>query len=101
MFTIDWPEPFGLAMIEAMACGTPVVTRPCGSVPELVKPGVSGYITGTVDEMATAVRRAAELPRGKVREEFDQRFTVDKMAEAYERVYRRLIAMRKSGTKRR
>jgi glycosyltransferase involved in cell wall biosynthesis len=101
LFTIDWPEPFGLAMIEAMACGTPVVTRPFGSGPEIVKPGVSGYIASTVDEMATAVRQATELPRERVRAEFDRRFTVDRMAEAYERVYGRLIAMRKPGTKRR
>jgi len=101
LFTIDWPEPFGLAMIEAMACGTPVVTRPYGSVPEIVKPGVSGYSAGTVDELAAAVRQAIELPREKVRAEFDQRFTVDRMADGYERVYRRLIAMRKSATKRR
>jgi glycosyltransferase involved in cell wall biosynthesis len=100
LFTIDWPEPFGLAMIEAMACGTPVVSRPYGSVPEIVKPGVSGYIASTVDEMVTAVRQAVELPRDKVRAEFDQRFTVDRMAEAYERVYRRLIAMRKPAKRR-
>jgi glycosyltransferase involved in cell wall biosynthesis len=100
LFTIDWPEPFGLAMIEAMACGTPVVTRPYGSVPEIVKPGVSGYIASTVDEMATAVRKAVELPRAKVRAEFERRFTVDRMAQAYERVYRRLIAMRKPAKRR-
>ena len=101
LFTIDWPEPFGLAMIEAMACGTPVVSRPYGSVPEIVKPSVSGYIASTVDEMATAVRHAAELPRSKVRAEFEQRFTVDGMAQAYERVYHRLIAVKKPGTERR
>ena len=100
LFTIDWPEPFGLAMIEAMACGTPVVTRPYGSVPEIVKPGVSGYIAGTVDELAAAVRQAIELPREKVRAEFERRFTVNRMAQAYERVYRRLIAMRKPAKRR-
>jgi len=88
-------------MIEAMACGTPVVSRPYGSVPEIVKPSVSGYIASTVDEMATAVRHAAELPRSKVRAEFEQRFTVDGMAQAYERVYHRLIAVKKPGTERR
>jgi len=92
LFTIDWPEPFGLAMIEAMACGTPVVTRPCGSVPEIVKPGISGYIASSVDELVGAVQQAIEMPRAQVRAEFDRRFTVEKMAEAYERVYMRLIA---------
>ena len=92
LFTIDWPEPFGLAMIEAMACGTPVVTRPHGSVPEVINPGVSGYIASSVDELADAVREAIKLPRAEVRAEFERRFTVEKMAEAYERVYRRLIA---------
>ena len=100
LFTIDWPEPFGLAMIEAMACGTPVVTRPHGSVPEIVRPGVSGYIASTVDEMATAVRQAVALPRAEVRAEFVRRFTVDRMAESYERVYRRLIALKKPANRR-
>jgi glycosyltransferase involved in cell wall biosynthesis len=92
LFTIDWPEPFGLAMIEAMACGTPVVTRPCGSVPEIVRPGISGEIATGVDDLVAAVRKAIELPRARVRAEYDRRFTVEKMAEGYERVYRRLIA---------
>ena len=92
LFTIDWPEPFGLAMIEAMACGTPVVSRPCGSVPEIVSPGISGYIASTVDELVGSVRQAIAMPRAKVRAEFDRRFTVAKMAEAYERLYSQLIA---------
>ena len=96
LFTIDWPEPFGLAMIEAMACGTPVITRPCGSVPEVINPGVSGYIASTADELAACVRQAVDMPRAQVRAEFDRRFTVAKMAEAYERVYARLIAQIKA-----
>ena len=96
LFTIDWPEPFGLAMIESMACGTPVVTRPCGSVPEIINPGVSGYIANSVDELVACLRQAIELPRAGVRAEFDRRFTVTKMAEAYERVYARLIAATKA-----
>ena len=101
LFTIDWPEPFGLAMIEAMACGTPVVTRPCGSVPEIIKPGVSGYIASPVDELVESTRKAIEMPRAQVRAEFDRRFTVAKMAQAYERVYARLIAQTKRKSARR
>ncbi|MGO9607701.1 MAG: glycosyltransferase family 4 protein [Candidatus Binataceae bacterium] len=91
LFTIDWPEPFGLAMIEAMACGTPVIARPCGSVPEIVEPGVSGFIASSVEDMVAAVKKAQKLPRAGVRAEFDKRFTATQMAEGYERVYRRLI----------
>ena len=65
MFTIDWPEPFGLAMIEALACGTPVIARPCGSVPEVIRTGVTGFIVKSVDEMVAAVREYREaLARG-------------------------------------
>ncbi len=92
MFPVDWPEPFGLVMIESMACGTPVVTRPCGSVPEIIKPGVSGYIGVTVDDLVEGLKKAIELPREGVRAQFDQRFTVEQMADAYERVYEKLIA---------
>jgi len=92
MFPIDWPEPFGLVMIEAMACGTPVVARPCGSVPEIINPGVSGFLGDTVDELTAALFKAIELPRDAIRAEFERRFTVEQMADGYERVYRRLIA---------
>ena len=100
MFPIDWPEPFGLVMIEAMACGTPIVARPCGSVPEIIRPGISGYIENTIDELAAAVRKTVELPRAEVRAEFERRFTVEKMADAYERVFHRLIAHSKGKSKR-
>ena len=63
LFPIDWPEPFGLAMIEAMACGTPVIARPCGSVPEIIVPGVSGFVVDTVDEMVEAVKRVDTIDR--------------------------------------
>jgi glycosyltransferase involved in cell wall biosynthesis len=92
LFPIDWPEPFGLVMIEAMACGTPVLTRPRGSVPEIITPGVSGYLANGVDQLVAALRKTLELPRTEVRAEFDRRFTVAQMADGYERVYRRLIA---------
>jgi hypothetical protein len=91
LFTIDWPEPFGLAMIEAMACGTPVIARPCGSVPEVMTPGVTGYIAGSVDEMVAAVNKISRLPREECRKEFERRFTVETMVDKYEGVYRHLI----------
>jgi glycosyltransferase involved in cell wall biosynthesis len=91
MFTIDWPEPFGLAMIEALACGTPVIARPCGSVPEVIRPGVTGYIVESVDEMAAAVGKIEKLSREGCRREFENRFTAEIMVDRYEQVYRRLI----------
>jgi glycosyltransferase involved in cell wall biosynthesis len=100
LFTIDWPEPFGLAMIEAMACGTPVIARPYGSVPEIVEPGVTGCIASSVEELAAAVREAQKIPRAGVRAQFDKRFTAAQMAEGYERVYRRLVKKGVSKTRR-
>jgi glycosyltransferase involved in cell wall biosynthesis len=91
MFTIDWPEPFGLAMIEALACGTPVIARSCGSVPELIRPGATGFIVNTVDEMIAAVGKIVKLSRAECRTEFENRFTVEIMAESYEQIYCRLI----------
>jgi glycosyltransferase involved in cell wall biosynthesis len=91
MFTIDWPEPFGLAMIEALACGTPVIARPCGSVPEIIRHGVSGFIAKSVDEIAAAVGKIGQLSREACRREFEHRFTAEIMVDGYERVYRRLI----------
>jgi glycosyltransferase involved in cell wall biosynthesis len=101
LFTIDWPEPFGLAMIEALACGTPVVARPCGSVPEVLRDGVTGYIADSVDELAGAVRKLDALSREVCRAEFEQRFTVGHMADRYERVYLNTIErrQRKRGAK--
>ena len=94
MFTIDWPEPFGLAMIEAMACGTPVIARRCGSVPEVVQPGLTGFIANEMDELVAAVEQVASLSRVECREEFERRFTVDSMVDRYEEVYLKLIAER-------
>jgi glycosyltransferase involved in cell wall biosynthesis len=91
LFSIDWPEPFGLAMIEALACGTPVVARPCGSVPEIIRPGVTGFIAGSIDEMVTAVRSIDELSRERCRQEFENRFTAEVMVDRYEQIYRQLI----------
>ena len=90
LFPIDWPEPFGLVMIEAMACGTPVVAFACGSVPEVIEAGVSGYIVRSIDEAVAAVHRAATLPRAAVRAAFEARFTVERMALEYVRIYQSL-----------
>ncbi len=91
LFPIDWPEPFGLVMIEAMACGTPVIAWDVGSVPEVVDPGITGYIVRTVDEAADAVRRAATLDRGTVRATFERRFSVATMSNNYLDLYSRLV----------
>lgn len=89
---IDWPEPFGLVMIEAMACGTPVVAFNAGSVPEIVDDGVTGYIVANESEAAAAVEKLPKLSREKVRRRFEERFTANRMAKEYLRVYRNLIA---------
>lgn len=94
VFPIDWPEPFGLAMIEAMACGTPVIARQRGSVPELLREGVTGLIAERIGDLAAAARRARELSRIQCREEFERRFTADVMAENYEKIYLREIERR-------
>jgi glycosyltransferase involved in cell wall biosynthesis len=90
LFPIDWPEPFGLVMIEAMACGTPVIAFPCGSVPEVVEDGVSGFVVDGVEAAAAAVGRVAALDRAVVRAAFERRFTARRMAEDYLSVYERL-----------
>jgi glycosyltransferase involved in cell wall biosynthesis len=93
-FPVDWPEPFGLVMIEALACGTPVIAFRCGSVPEVVTDGVSGFIVDTVEEAAAAVRRAATLDRAKIRVDFERRFTAERMAREYLEIYRALATNR-------
>jgi glycosyltransferase involved in cell wall biosynthesis len=91
LFPIDWEEPFGLVMIEAMACGTPVIAFRRGSVPEVVEDGMSGFIVDTVDEAVAATARIGEISRGDVRGRFDTRFTVERMARDYVEAYGRLI----------
>jgi glycosyltransferase involved in cell wall biosynthesis len=91
LFPIDWPEPFGLAMIEAMACGTPVIARPCGSVPEVLKPGVSGLYAAEIDELVAAVAKIDSISRAGCRNYFEERFTTEQMVDNYERVYQRVI----------
>ena len=92
LFPVDWPEPFGLAMIEAMACGTPVIAYRRGSVPEIVEENVSGFVVDTLEEAVAAVRRIGDLNRVNVRAEFERRFTDERMAHDYVRIYRQLLA---------
>jgi len=88
---IDWPEPFGLVMIEAMACGTPIIAYNRGSVPEIVEDGVTGFIVEDEQSAIGAAYRLPELSRAKVRERFEQRFTARRMAQDYLSVYRSLM----------
>jgi len=87
LFPIDWPEPFGLTMIESMACGTPTIAFNCGSVPEVITNGVSGFIVESLDEAVEAVRQAAAVDRGACRAEFINRFSAPKMARQYVKLY--------------
>ena len=91
LFPVDWPEPFGMVLIEAMACGTPIIAFPRGSVPELVEDGVSGFLCRDVDEAVDAVHRVADLSRQACRAVFDRRFTAERMACDYIVIYRRLF----------
>jgi glycosyltransferase involved in cell wall biosynthesis len=93
LFPIDWPEPFGLVMIEAMACGTPVIALRRGSVPEIVEEGVSGFVVDTVEQATAAVRRIPNLDRAKVRNAFERRFTAERMTRGYLEIYRGLATM--------
>jgi glycosyltransferase involved in cell wall biosynthesis len=95
LFPIDWPEPFGLAMIEAMACGTPVIAFRAGSVPEVVDEGVTGFIVDDEAQAAAAVSRLGMLDRAAVRATFERRFTVERMANDYLSIYRGLAGVRR------
>jgi glycosyltransferase involved in cell wall biosynthesis len=94
MFPVNWPEPFGLVMIEAMACGTPVLAFRCGSVPEVVDEGVTGRIVETEDEAVAALGDVLSLDRPAVRRRFEERFTANRMAKDYVRLYRALATQR-------
>ena len=100
LFPIDWPEPFGLSMIEAMACGTPVLAFRCGSVPEIVDPGVTGLIVDTMDEAIRVLPEVLALDRRAVRQRFEQRFSATRMAKDYVHVYRALLKRPPSLTER-
>jgi glycosyltransferase involved in cell wall biosynthesis len=92
LFPIDWPEPFGLVMIEAMSTGTPVIAWREGSVPEVIEDGRSGFILSSIDEAVEAVARIDRLPRAGVRRAFEDRFTVQRMARLHVAAYQKLIA---------
>ena len=91
IFPIDWPEPFGLVMIEALACGTPVIAWRNGSVPEIIEEGNTGFIVDNIDDAVRAVGNAAQLSRAGCRASFEDRFDAASMASNYERVYHRLL----------
>jgi len=97
LFPINWREPFGLVMIEAMACGTPVIAYPQGSVPEVVKEGITGFVVPGLESAVEAVKRLAEIDRTKCRAYFEQHFVVERMAQDYLNIYQRL-ARRKTST---
>jgi glycosyltransferase involved in cell wall biosynthesis len=94
LFPIDWPEPFGLVMIEAMACGTPVIAYPRGSVPEILVDGVTGWIVQGCEEAVQAVERVATLSRIRCRQVFEEHFSASRMAQDYVRIYRELLEER-------
>jgi glycosyltransferase involved in cell wall biosynthesis len=93
LFPITWPEPFGLVMIEAMACGTPVIGFDQGSVSEVITDGLTGFVVNTVEEAVRAVGRLESLDRATVRETFERRFSVEVMARNYETAYRAVVGM--------
>ena len=90
LFPVDWPEPFGLVAIEALAFGTPVIARPLGALPEIVEDGRNGFLVDGVDEMVAAIRAVGSISRAACRDSVRRRFTVERMVDQYEAVYRRL-----------
>jgi glycosyltransferase involved in cell wall biosynthesis len=93
LFPIDWPEPFGLVMIEAMACGTPVIAFGSGSVPEVIDDGTTGFVVGSIADAVAALDHIDTLSRRRVRDQFEQRFTVERMTQEYLTAYRHLPRM--------
>jgi glycosyltransferase involved in cell wall biosynthesis len=94
LFPIDWPEPFGLVMIEAMACGTPIIAFRSGSTPEVIDDGVTGFLVDGVEAAAAAVGRLPELDRAEVRARFEQRFAIERVAQDYLKIYQDLPGVR-------
>jgi glycosyltransferase involved in cell wall biosynthesis len=94
LFPIDWCEPFGIVMIEAMSCGTPVIAFRRGSTQEVIEDGVSGFLVDDVSEAVAAAERIGELDRSKVRAAFERRFTIERVASDYMRIYRSLSGLR-------
>ena len=99
LFPVDWPEPFGLVMIEAMACGTPVLAFRCGSVPEVIEDGLTGKVVNSEVEAIAALPEILSYDRRAVRRRFEERFTAARMAKDYVGSYRRLLKTRTSGAK--
>jgi len=93
LFPIDWPEPFGLVMIEAMACGTPVIAWPCGSVPEIIEDGLTGLHVSSVEEAVAALDRLDSLDPATIRRRFEERFTAGRMASDYVDLYKQLVGI--------
>lgn len=91
LFPIDWPEPFGLVMIEANACGTPVIAWRNGSTPEVIRHGVNGFLVDSIEAAIAAVGQLEHLDRARVRSHFEVRFSVSRQAEDYEQLYRHVI----------
>jgi glycosyltransferase involved in cell wall biosynthesis len=96
LFPIAWPEPFGIVMIEAMACGTPVIAYPFGSVPEVIQDGVNGFIVPDIEASVKAVAEIDKLDRRKVRKSFEQRFTASRMTRDYLKIYNRMLSRKKA-----
>jgi glycosyltransferase involved in cell wall biosynthesis len=94
LFPIDWPEPFGLVMIEAMACGTPVIAYPRGAVPEVLEDGVTGWLVENIEEAVQAVGRVPALSRARCRQVFEARFSASRMAQDYLRIYHQCLGGR-------
>jgi glycosyltransferase involved in cell wall biosynthesis len=92
LFPIDWPEPFGLVMIESMACGTPVIAFPGGAVDEIMVPGRSGLVCTSIDEAVGAVSTVEQLDRADCRRLFEERYTVERMALEYVGIYQKLLS---------
>jgi glycosyltransferase involved in cell wall biosynthesis len=101
LFPVDWPEPFGLVMIEAMACGTPVLAFRCGSIPEIIEDGVTGKVVDSEQEAVAALPGILSYDRLAVRRRFEERFTATRMAADYVSTYRQLLRMRTSNGQRR
>jgi glycosyltransferase involved in cell wall biosynthesis len=97
LFPIDWPEPFGLVMIEALACGTPVVAFRGGSVAEVLVDGVTGFIVESIDDAIRATREVGRLDRRRCRAVFERRYSVTRMATDYVALYEEMIAQAASG----
>ena len=92
LFPIDWPEPFGLVMIEALACGVPVIAFRAGSVPEIIDDGVTGFVVDSIDEAVAAARRIDTLSRAACRAAFERRFSAGRMASDYLQIYHEQMA---------